>query len=170
MPNPVSGFWNFSLLTYAKPEIARTCLELRARFGADVNLILFMLWAAARGRRLEPLEIEKLANFVEDWRQHVILPLRLARRTLKTPPRGWPAQETEALRLRVKADELEAERLQQNAMSAFLAVDQAGQSDSPLAAARSNLTNYASFLGATFSEKYISDLADTLSSAGDSAS
>lgn len=170
MPNPVSGFWNFSLQTYAKPEIARICLELQERFGADVNLILFMLWAAARGRRLEPQEIEKLANFVEDWREQVVLPLRLARRALKTPPRGWPAQETESLRQRVKADELEAERLQQNAMSAFLPADRADQSDSPLAAAKSNLTNYASLLRAAFSEKHISDLANTLSSAGDSAS
>jgi uncharacterized protein (TIGR02444 family) len=162
MPNSVSGFWNFSLQIYAKPEIARICLELQERFGADVNLLLFMLWAAARGRRLEPQEIEKLASFVENWRKHVVLPLRLARRTLKSPPHGWPAQETESLRQQIKADELEAERLQQNAMSAFLAVDQAGRSDSPLAAAKSNLTNYASLLPAAFTEQHISNLANML--------
>jgi len=163
MPNSVSDFWNFSLQTYAKPEIASLCLELQERFGADVNLVLFMLWAASRGRRLEPAEIEKLADFVNDWREDVVVPLRRVRRTLKTPPRGWPAQETESLRKRIKADELEAERLQQMMMSAFLAVGQAGQPDSPLAAARSNLTNYASLLRAAFSEKHISDLANTLS-------
>lgn len=170
MPAPVSDFWNFSLQTYAKPKIADLCLELQERFGADVNLILFMLWAAAQGRRLEPQEIEKLGNFVEDWRQHVIIPLRLARRALKTPPREWPTLETESLRQRVKADELEAERLQQNAMSAFFAVDQAGQPDSPLAAAKSNLMNYSSLLRVTFWEKHISDLAGALASAGGSSS
>ena len=163
MPAPVSNFWNFSLQTYAKPKIAELCLELQEGFGADVNLVLFMLWAGARGRRLEPQEIEKLAEFVKSWREQVVVPLRRARRTLKTPPREWPVQETETLRQRVKADELEAERLQQNAMSAFLAVDQAGRSDSPFAAAKSNLNNYASFLRVTFSEKHISDLANTLS-------
>jgi len=163
MPNSVSDFWNFSIQTYAKPEIASLCLELQERFGADVNLVLFMLWAASRGRRLEPAEIEKLADFVNDWREDVVVPLRRVRRTLKTPPRGWPAQETESLRKRIKADELEAERLQQTMMSAFLAVDQAGQFDSPLAAARSNLINYASLLRAAFPEKHISDLANTLS-------
>lgn len=163
MPNSVSDFWNFSIQTYAKPEIASLCHELQERFGADVNLVLFMLWAASRGRRLEPAEIEKLADFVNDWREDVVVPLRRVRRTLKTPPRDWPAQETESLRKRIKADELEAERLQQTMMSAFLAVDQAGQFDSPLAAARSNLINYASLLSAVFPEKHISDLANTLS-------
>lgn len=162
MPSTVSDFWKFSLQTYAKPEIARICLELQERFGADVNLILFMLWAASRGRRLEPTEIEKLASFVRNWREEVVVPLRLARRTLKTPPRECPAQETESLRQRIKADELEAERLQQTMMSTFLAIDQAGQSDSPPAAAKSNLTNYASLLRATFSEKHTSDLANAL--------
>jgi uncharacterized protein (TIGR02444 family) len=170
MPDPVAGFWNFSLHTYAKPKVAELCLELQEGFGADVNLVLFMLWAAARKRRLEPQEIEKIANFVKDWREQIVIPLRLARRALKAPPREWPASETESLRQRVKADELEAERLQQNAMSAFLAVDQAGQSDSILAAAKSNLMNYSSLLGVAFSEKYVSDLANALSSAGGSTS
>jgi uncharacterized protein (TIGR02444 family) len=170
MPNSVSGFWTFSLQTYAQPEIASICLELQERFGADVNLVLFMLWAASRGRRLESREIEKIAELVKDWREQVVIPLRLSRRALKSPPREWPAQETEALRQRIKADELEAERLQQNAMSLFLAVGQAGQPDSPLAAAKSNLTNYASLLRAAFPEKHISDLANTLSAARSSSS
>lgn len=170
MPDPVSDFWNFSLRTYAKPGIAGLCLELQDGFGADVNLVLFMLWAAARGRRLELQEIEKVASFVKGWREQVVIPMRAARRALKSPPHGWPIRETESLRQRIKADELEAERLQQNAMGAFLAVERAGQSASPQAAAKSNLTNYASLLHAAFSEKHISALADALSFAGDSAS
>lgn len=170
MPDPVAGFWNFSLQTYAKPKVAELCLELQEGFGADVNLVLFMLWAAVQGRRLEPREIEKLADFVKDWREQVVIPLRLARRALKAPPREWPASETESLRQRIKAGELEAERLQQNAMSSFLPIDKAGQSDSPLSAARSNLMNYSSLLRVTFSEKHISDLVDALSSTGSSAS
>lgn len=170
MPDRVADFWNFSLQTYAKPKIAELCLELQEGFGADVNLVLFMLWAGARGRRLELQEIEQLAGFVENWREEVVIPLRRARRALKTPPRDWPAQETESLRQRIKAGELEAERLQQNAMSSFLPIDKAGQSDSPLSAARSNLMNYSSLLRVTFSEKHISDLVDTLSSTGSSAS
>ena len=160
MSATASDFWNFSLRIYAQPKIADVCLDLQDRFGADVNLVLFMLWAAARERRLDPVEIGEIAFFVENWRKHIITPLRLARRALKAPPRGWPIEETESLRQRVKADELEAERLQQNAMSAFLAIDHAGRSDSSLAAAKSNLGNYASHLGAAFPEKHIKDLAN----------
>jgi uncharacterized protein (TIGR02444 family) len=162
MSATASDFWNFSLRIYAQPKIADACLDLQDRFGADVNLVLFMLWAAAQERRLDPMEIEKVALFVENWRKHIIAPLRLARRALKAPPRGWPVEETESLRQRVKADELEAERLQQDAMSAFFAIDRAGRSDSSLAAAKSNLGNYASRLGAAFPEKHIVDLANSI--------
>lgn len=162
MSGSASDFWNFSLQIYAKPTIADICLELQDGFGADVNLVLFMLWAAARERRLDPAEIEKIALSVENWRAHIVMPLRLARRALKAPRRGWPIEETESLRQRVKADELEAERLQQNAMSAFLAIDRAGRPDSSHTAAKSNLSNYASHLGAAFPEKHIVDLANLI--------
>jgi uncharacterized protein (TIGR02444 family) len=162
MSGSASDFWNFSLQIYGKPKIADICLELQDGFGADVNLVLFMLWAAAQERRLDLGEIEKIALFVEDWRKHVIVPLRLARRALKTPPQNWPIEETESLRQRVKTNELEAERLQQTAMSASLAIDRAGRPDSCLTAAKSNLSNYASYLSAVFPEQHISDLASSI--------
>src|SRR5579884_3083936 len=109
---PDSDFWTFSLQTYAKPNVAGVCLELQDRFGVDVNLLLYMLWAASRGRLLHVHEIAAIAGYVQAWQKQVVTPLRVARRQLKSsPPDGWSRVETDQLRQRIKAEELEAERL-----------------------------------------------------------
>jgi uncharacterized protein (TIGR02444 family) len=155
MPDSPSDFWTFSLRIYTKPNIADICLELQDQFNVDVNLLLFMLWAASKGRLIHIQEIEQIAGRVQSWQKQVVTPLRLARRTLKSPADGWPARETELLRQRIKADELEAERLQQISMTGFLPVDKAGQPGTAAAAAKSNLNNYASILHITFPERHV---------------
>ncbi len=162
MPDSASEFWTFSLQTYAKPNVASICLELQDRFGVDVNLLLYMLWAASRGRRLHVREIADIAGYVQSWQQHVVTPLRIARRHLKSPPAGWSFAETDQLRQRVKAEELEAERLQQNAMANFLSVDKAGEADMVETAAKSNLMGYASLLALTFPECHVSVLTQAI--------
>ncbi|HYH18416.1 MAG TPA: TIGR02444 family protein [Azospirillum sp.] len=105
---PDDPFWSFSLATYARPGVDRACLDLQDRLGMDVNLVLFALWAGAGcGVRLDPAEMRRLADAVAAWRQDVVVPLRGVRRTLK----GMPGMEP--FRLRIKAAELESERLQQ---------------------------------------------------------
>ena len=159
---PDSDFWTFSLQTYAKPNVAGVCLELQDRFGVDVNLLLYMLWAASRGRLLHVHEIAAIAGYVQAWQKQVVTPLRVARRQLKSsPPDGWSRVETDQLRQRVKAEELEAERLQQNAMANFLSVDKAGEADTVETAAKSNLAGYASVLAVTFPERHVSVLTQT---------
>ena len=48
-----SPFWRFSLRIY--PAVADTCLELQDRFGVDVNVLLFLLFAARNGQRYSAL-------------------------------------------------------------------------------------------------------------------
>jgi len=165
MSDSASDFWTFSLQTYAKPNVADICLELQDRFGADVNLLLYMLWAASRGRRLHLREIAEIAGYVQSWQQHVVTPLRVVRRQLKSPPDGWSPAETDRLRQRIKAEELEAERLQQNAMVNFLSVDKAGQADADVVAAKFNLTSYASALEVIFPERHVSVLTQAIAKA-----
>src|ERR1019366_269571 len=112
------SFWTFSLQTYAKPSVAQTCLDLQDRLGIDVNVLLFMLWCAHYGRRLSA---QNIAN--------VVYPLRLVRNALKYPLPNWSSQGTESLRERVKAAELEAERLQQEVMGSSISVTGIGQPD-----------------------------------------
>ena len=50
------------------------------------------------------------------WRDMTVIPLREVRRALKSPPPVMPPEAAEGFRTRIKAVELEAERLQQEAM------------------------------------------------------
>ncbi|MGF1610740.1 MAG: TIGR02444 family protein [Kiloniellales bacterium] len=112
-------FWDYSLALYAKPDVAEACLGLQDRHGLDVNLLLFCCWAGSRGHRLTPGELERLIAAVTDWHRQVVVPLRGLRRWLKG--RAATAQGAAgALRARIKAQELEAERIEQELLHAAL--------------------------------------------------
>jgi uncharacterized protein (TIGR02444 family) len=164
MSDSASSFWTFSLKVYAEQAVADVCLSLQDRFDADVNVLLFMLWCADQGRRLSRQEIDAIIDLVTPWQIQVVRPLRLARRSLKMPPSDWPLQETEALRRRVKADELEAERLQQQALARFAEANDIGQPDTARAASLSNLENYANLLSVAFPDQAVAILAGSISS------
>lgn len=139
-------FWSFSCRFYQLPGVAAACLALQDENGADVNLLLFALWAAARGRRLEESELAAAERIARPWRENVTENLRTARRAMKAPPAGYDAMGVEALRRKVLEDELEAERLQQEAMAAGLGGD-AGTA--MVEAAQGNLRGYQAMLGRT---------------------
>ena len=164
MPESESSFWTFSLKVYAEQAVADVCLNLQDQFDADVNVVLFMLWSAARGRRLSAREIGDIVELVKPWHINVVRPLRLARRSLKIPLPDWPRQEAEALRQRIKSDELEAERLQQLMLACFAQANDIGQPDTALAASASNLGNYANLLNVVFPDRAVSILVGSVSS------
>ena len=105
---------DFSLRIYGLPGIAPACLRCQDDAGADVNMILLLLWTAKGGVRLSPEKIAALDASVTAWRQEVVEPLRKLRRRLKSPS----LDASGAFRQRVKSLELEAERLEQDALSA----------------------------------------------------
>jgi uncharacterized protein (TIGR02444 family) len=111
-----SPFWRFSLQFYRQPGVAQACIERQEEAGADVNLLLFLLWHAAQQRRLSARDVELLEQKIAAWRNLTVIPLRAVRRALKSPPGLVEAGTAEAFRTRIKAVELEAERLQQEAM------------------------------------------------------
>lgn len=111
-----SPFWRFSLEFYRRPGVAEACLALQDEAGVDVNLLLFLLWQASLGRRWSEWDVASLDGVVRPWREMAVLPLRAVRRALKTPPAVPGAAQAERFRDRVKAVELEAERLQQEAL------------------------------------------------------
>lgn len=110
-----SPFWRFSLAFYGRPGVAPACLRCQDEARADVNLVLFMLWQASFGVRFDPAAVAALEARVAPWRLRVVEPLRAIRRHLKDTP-ILPAGE--AYRDRIKAVELEAERLLQEALFA----------------------------------------------------
>lgn len=102
------AFWAFSLGIYARPGVPAALLRWQDEGGADVDLVLYILWRAACGEVLTGADIGAADAAVAAWREEVVRPLRRARRALKTAtPEG-----AQALRERVQADELDAERVQ----------------------------------------------------------
>lgn len=75
---------------------------------------------------------------------------------MKAPASEWQLQETAALRARIKADELEAERLQQSVMANFFHSHSMGQADEVDAAAIANLEAYAASLNTVFPKQIVS--------------
>lgn len=105
-------FWDFSLAVYRREGVPDLCLDLQDRRGADVNVLLFAGWAgAACGVRLGAAELARLDAAVAPWREAVVRPLRAVRRRVKG--------EDDGLYARLKAAELEAERLQQDRLHAL---------------------------------------------------
>lgn len=132
---PENPFWLFSLEIYARPDVPEACVVLQDRHGLDVNLLLFCCWAGLRGRTLERPEISRLIEAAEAWQEEVVVPLRRARRYLKSHAGGA----AEPLRQEIKALELEAERLEQDRL--FESCEVAAGEPDPAAAAH-NLRTY----------------------------
>jgi uncharacterized protein (TIGR02444 family) len=154
-----SPFWTFSLRLYADPEVARVSVELQDCQGADINVLLFMLWAASCGRRLSIGEVGDIVASVESWRTSVVVPLRTARRSLRSPPALIDAKFAAALRLQVKKVELEAERLQEEALYRLRAIDELGRPEPSLdAAATANVKAYSGVLAKEFGAAAIETL------------
>jgi uncharacterized protein (TIGR02444 family) len=138
-----SPFWRFSLRFYRVPGVAEACLTLQEGSGVDVNLLLFLLWHAVERRRLASADVERLEGKVAPWRDMTVVPLRTIRRALKLPPALVEPGTAEAFRTRIKAVELEAERLQQEAMFGSLGDGLLGETvPTVMEAAEANIAAY----------------------------
>jgi uncharacterized protein (TIGR02444 family) len=154
-----SPFWRFSLRFYRQPKVADACIALQEESGVDVNLLLFLLWHAAQSRALSPAEVAELERRIGAWRDATVIPLRAVRRALKSPPALVEAATAEAFRTRIKAVELEAERLQQEAMYELVRPALLGREvSSPEDAAPANVAAYAATCRAPFSKPAIETL------------
>jgi uncharacterized protein (TIGR02444 family) len=145
-----SPFWTFSLGFYRQVGVPEACLALQDGCGVDVNIVLFLLWTATLRRHLEVSETRALADKVRAWQNEVVVPIRNLRRFLKTPPPLLDVGTAELFRTKVKAVELESERLQQEAMFALAPSLQYKPADNVEDAARTNLANYQSVMGRQF--------------------
>ena len=141
-----SDFWRFSLRFYRRPEVQNACLKLQDHLDVDVNVLFFVLFLATHGRRLSPAEVQRMNEHVRDWRACVVQPLRAVRRILKQ--QGITPLDTSAsaaLRSAVKGAELDAERLQQQALELAFPVISTGLPDAPKRAAAANIAAYGAW-------------------------
>ncbi len=134
------ALWRFSLAFYARPGVAEALLALQDRAGRDVNLTLVALWlGATQGRLLDIADLAAAEAAIAPVAGAVVAPLRALRRQI----RGRPEGDVAALRRRVAALELAAERRVQDRLAACFADRPGAAPDAdPLAAAQANLALY----------------------------
>jgi uncharacterized protein (TIGR02444 family) len=157
-----SPFWRFSLGFYRQPGVADACIALQDGCGVDVNILLFFLWLATMRRCVSPEVACAACESSDAWRSDVVAPLRAIRRRLKEGSALVERGATAAFRTKVKALELESERLQQEALFALaggLATEHAATVE---AAAQINMASYEDVLGRTLNPASISALLGTL--------
>jgi uncharacterized protein (TIGR02444 family) len=124
-----SPLWRFSLAVYRGPGVQEECLGVQERFGVDVNLLMLCAYVGAvEGAVLSASDIADALEASGAWHGNVVKALRQVRRTLKPwgAGQGPFANVVEALRVKVKGAELEAEQIEQAMMWNWLRT-QAGQ-------------------------------------------
>jgi uncharacterized protein (TIGR02444 family) len=153
-----SPFWRFSVNFYSVPQVAAACLALQDNAGADVNIVMFLLWNATQNRTLSAAAIADVERSVGLWRDSVVVPLRTVRRALKLPPAAVDAATAEKYRAKIKGVELEAEKLQQEALYALAPALKVEPASSPAAAAQASIAAYQSLCPKVFPNEAVDTL------------
>jgi len=151
-------FWSFSLGYYRGAGVSEACLELQDNCGVDVNVVLFLLWQATQKRQFAAIQVKALAEKVGPWQIDVIGPIRGLRRMLKGNAPLLDKGSAELFRTKIKAIELESERLQQEAMYAMAAGLTAETASSVEAAARGSIAAYESVAVSPFTPAAVDTL------------
>ena len=168
-------FWDFSLAVYAREGVPAACLRLQDRQGVDVNMLLFCCWTAQSAAvRLEKDALAAIADRIAPWKAEIVEPLRAARRDLKPGFDGFSPAGCDALREKIKALELEAEKLQQDAL--FLAFQKMAETGDRMATtgerleiARTNVDMYLSAYATRIDDAAREDMAYVIDRAFDAA-
>jgi uncharacterized protein (TIGR02444 family) len=105
--------WEFSNRVYRLEGVPDACLTLQDRHGVDVNMMLFCCWTGATIGVVSDATMSEALGYSSLWAENVVRPLRRVRRWLKSDH-----GESE-LRDEVKRVELDAERVQQDALEAI---------------------------------------------------
>ena len=145
-----SPLWRFSLRFYRRPRVADACIALQDGCGVDVNILLFFLWLALARRCVPSAAAAAVCAKVAPWRDDVVVPLRTLRRRLKEGSSLVERGAAELFRTRIKAIELESERLQQESMFALAAGLATENASKVEAAARANVAAYEQVSARTF--------------------
>ncbi|HEX6111169.1 MAG TPA: TIGR02444 family protein [Geminicoccaceae bacterium] len=149
---PQNPFWDYAVELYRRPGVEGACLELQARHGLDVNLLLLCCWLAGRGVAPDAQTLGRIAAAAESWQAAFVGPLRRVRSRLKADladprpgsiPARWP-ELASGLRGRVLALEIDGEHLEQLLLAA-LAIDLVPTAAPGVALASVNLQCYWRF-------------------------
>ena len=104
------SLWEWSASAYAADGVADACVALQDHHEQNTCLLLWAGWCAATGRRPDEETVEAACDTARAWDSTTITPLRAIRRVLRAPIPDIDDAPREAVRTRIKAVELEAER------------------------------------------------------------
>ncbi len=158
-----SPFWRFSLRFYRQPGVADACIALQDGCGVDVNILLFFLWLATAKRSVPAATAQAVCAKAGAWRDEVVVPLRTLRRKLKDGSSLVERSAAELFRTRIKAVELESERLQQEALFGLAAGLTTEDAATVAAAARANVAAYEHAMARSFTPGAVEVLLAALS-------
>ena len=102
--------WDWAVAAYGATGVGDACVALQDNHEQNVPLLLWSAWTAAVGLTPDAETIEAACDTARAWDSVVVAPLRAVRRTLKAPIPDIDDGPRQAVRDRVKALELEAER------------------------------------------------------------
>jgi uncharacterized protein (TIGR02444 family) len=156
----ITPFWRFSLQFYKQAGVSDACIALQDHYGLDVNLLLFLFWLASERQTLSADDVKRLDATIRSWRELTIIPIRDARRKLKGAKTFVDPVKQEAFRDQVKAVELSAEKLQQEALYEFTKSGPLGTQAPAKDAARGNVAAYERVIGADFPKQTVAVLVD----------
>lgn len=111
-----TDLWSIATGLYARPGVEAACLALQSG-GADVCVLLCGAWLEQRRTTLTDTRLAAIEHLAQPWQQDVVQPLR----SLRTHWRAGAASDAQlaVLRERIKALELDAERLQLERLEAL---------------------------------------------------
>jgi uncharacterized protein (TIGR02444 family) len=156
------ALWTFSLRVYADPGVRRACLALQDQCGADVNLLLLILWLASESKTLTAEGFAILGAVSVAWQCPVLEPLRSLRRGMREELQHQNDPDRREILRRVIELELEAERREQRALALALGSCIQAASAEPSQAAADALLSYAKHLRARFPTADVTSLTGVL--------
>ncbi|RFB03888.1 TIGR02444 family protein [Parvularcula marina] len=138
-------FWEWSIEVYARPGMKDALLKLQDRHHLNVNLILWAIWAAQAGWKLDEEKIEELTRAVDQFTRYGIERLREVRRYLSSPKKGFSERDLGELRDELLDAEIKGERMVQTRLAELTATG-AGERetmdlDDIMSAARTHFAN-----------------------------
>ncbi|UDF02867.1 TIGR02444 family protein [Asticcacaulis sp. AND118] len=158
----MSDFWDWAVAAYGGEGVADRCLELQDTHGQNVPLVLFAVWAGVRGVALDEETAEAAVDISRAYADTVVVPLRTIRQRMRAVVGDMDDAHREALRTRVKALEIEAERAQMEALSALVGTGAA----EPQKTARDNLIAVAKLWARVVPRNPLIAFCDALSERG----
>lgn len=111
--NPTAvRLWDFSLAHYRNPEVERVCLTLQERWGANVNILLWLHWLEMNNIPVGEQQLTAAQNRIDAWEQNIVRPLRDLRAHLKAQFKSQD-EAVGQTRQSLKNAELAAEQVEQ---------------------------------------------------------